>query len=385
MLRRAWPQTVSTFPLQFAICELGEDPLPVAGLVDRSVTIPPPTAAEREALWLEYLPSAKKWERKAFRALVEQFRFRPGDIANAARSGVSDLPHAVLSARESTRGQLGALAERLECPFCWDDLVVSESLRELLRDIEFEASHRLAFWEKPENRRLFPRGRGLVALFSGPPGTGKTMAAQVLAASLGYDLYRINLAAMVSKWVGETSKNMERILVRFAHSDVILLFDEADALFGKRVTEIRDAQDTYINNDRAYTLQAIETFSGIAVLTTNKKGNIDPAFLRRLRFVLEFPKPDATQQNQLWRNTIRDLAGVKALEAASPVLQFLSGSVQATGAQIKNAVLGALFISQRERQKLSVEYLLRALERELGKEGRSLSPREREMILNHDK
>ena len=178
---------------------------------------------------------------------------------------------------------------------------------------------------------------------------------------------------------------MARILARFAHRDVILLFDEADALFGKRVTEIRDAQDTYINNDRAYTLQAIESFDGIALLTTNKKGNIDPAFLRRLRFVLEFPKPDATQQAQLWRNTIRDLTGTKTLEEVSPVLRFLSASVQATGAQIKNAVLGALFISQRESRKLSVEYLLRGLERELSKEGRSLSPREREMILNHDK
>ncbi len=385
MLRRVWPGMVAPFPMQFAIADVGEDPLPVVGLVDRSVTIPPPTAAEREALWLEYLPSAKKWEPKAFRALVEQFRFRPGEIANAAHSDASDLPHATLSARESARGQLGSLAQRLECPFGWDDLIVSESLREFLRDIEFEARHRLAFWEKPESRRLFPQGRGLVALFSGPPGTGKTMAAQVFAASLGYDLYRINLAAVVSKWVGDTSKNMARILARFAHRDVILLFDEADALFGKRVTEIRDAQDTYINNDRAYTLQAIESFDGIALLTTNKKGNIDPAFLRRLRFVLEFPKPDATQQAQLWRNTIRDLTGTKTLEEVSPVLRFLSASVQATGAQIKNAVLGALFISQRESRKLSVEYLLRGLERELSKEGRSLSPREREMILNHDK
>jgi AAA+ superfamily predicted ATPase len=384
ILRRVWPGLVAPFPAQFVIAELGQGPLPVAGLIDRAVTLPKPTAAERESLWLEYLPSAKKWEPKAFRALVEQFRFQPGEIAHAAQTGARDLPNATLGARESARRQFGQLAERFECPFNWDHLVVSESLREFLRDIEFEARHRLAFWEIPAACRLFPQGRGLLALFSGPSGTGKTMAAQVLAASLGYDLYRINIAAVVSKWVGETSQNLERILVRAAHMDVVLLFDEADALFGKRATEMRDAQDRFANTDTAYLLQAIESYCGIALLTTNQKGNIDAGFLRRLRFVLEFPKPDTDQRNQLWRNTLTALAGPKTVEALAHVLQFLSGEIEATGAQIKNAVLGALFISQREDQKLSAKYLLRALERELSKEGRSLSLRDRQRILDHD-
>jgi AAA+ superfamily predicted ATPase len=383
ILRRVWPGLVAPFPAQFVIAEPGQGPLPVAGLIQCAVTLPAPTAAEREALWLEYLPSAKKWEPKVFRALVEQFRFRPGEIAHAAHAGARDLPSATLGARESARRQLGQLAERLECPFNWDHLVVSESLREFLRDIEFEARHRLAFWETVAACRLFPQGRGLLALFSGPPGTGKTMAAQVLAASLGYDLYRINIAAVVSKWVGETSQNLERILLRAAHMDVVLLFDEADALFGKRATEMRDAQDRFANTDTAYLLQAIEGYCGIALLTTNQKGNIDAGFLRRLRFVLEFSKPDADQRNQLWRNTLRTLTGVKTAEALAPAWQFLSGEIETTGAQIKNAVLGALFISQREDQKLSAKYLLRALERELSKEGRSLSPRDRQRILDH--
>ncbi len=384
ILRRVWPGLVPPFPAQFVIAELGQTPLPVAGLIERSVTLPVPTVAEREALWLEYLPGAKKWEPKAFRSLVEQFRFQPGEIAHAAQADARDLPSATLGARESARRQFGRLAERLECPFNWDHLVVSESLREFLRDIEFEARHRLTFWETPTACRLFPQGRGLLALISGPPGCGKTMGAQVLAASLGYDLYRINIAAVVSKWVGETSQNLERILVRAAHMDVILLFDEADALFGKRATEMRDAQDRFANTDTAYLLQAIESYCGIALLTTNQKGNIDAGFLRRLRFVLEFPKPDIDQRNQLWRNTLAALAGVKTVEALAPVLQFLSGEIEATGAQIKNSVLGALFISQREDQKLSAKYLLRALERELSKEGRSLSLRDRQRILDHD-
>ena len=385
MLRRVWPRVVAPFPVQFAITEPGQAPSPIAGFIEHSVTIPPPTAVEREALWLEYLPSSKKWEPKAFHALVEQFRFRPGDIANAACGNASDLAHVTLSARESARGQLGRLAERLECPFDWDDLIVSDSLRDFLLDIEFEARHRLVFWENAAAFRLFPQGRGLIALLSGPPGTGKTMAAQVLAASLGYDLHRINLAAVVSKWVGETSQNLERILVRAAHMDVILLFDEADALFGKRATEVRDAQDRFVNTDTAYLLQAIESYDGIALLTTNKKGNIDSAFLRRLRFVLEFPKPDAAKRDQLWRNTIKHLAGIATLRALSSKFEFLSGDIEVTGAQIKNAVLGALFISGREGRKLSSEYLLRGLERELSKEGRSLNPRERERILSNGK
>ena len=383
VLRRVWPWLAKSFPVQFVIVEPGPGLAPVAGFTEHTIALSAPTVPEREALWLEYLPGAKKWKPKAFRALVEQFRFQPGEIAQAARANVYDLPSATLGARESARRQFGQLAERLECPFDWKHLVVAESLRDFLRDLEFEARHRLGFWERPAVCRLFPQGRGLLALFSGPPGTGKTMAAQVLAASLGYDLYRINLAAVVSKWVGETSRNLERILVRAAQMDVVLLFDEADALFGKRATEMRDAQDRFANTDTAYLLQAIESYRGIAFLTTNQKGNIDGGFLRRLRFVLEFPKPDAEQQNQLWRNTIEALAGVKTMETLGPVLRLLSGQVEATGAQIKNAVLGALFISQRAGEELAASHLLRALERELAKEGRSLGPRDRQRIIDH--
>jgi hypothetical protein len=383
ILRRVWSGFNPSFPVQFVIAESGQGPLPGARFIERPVALPALTAAEREALWLEYLPGAKKWEPKAFQTLVEQYRFQPGEIAHAARSNARDLVSATLNARESARRQFGQLAERLDCPFDWKHLIVSDSLREFLRDIEFEARHRLSFWETPAACRLFPQGRGLLALLSGPPGTGKTMGAQVLAASLGYDLYRINIAAVVSKWVGETSQNLERILVRAAQMDVVLLFDEADALFGKRATEMRDAQDRFANTDTSYLLQAIESYRGIALLTTNQKGNIDAGFLRRLRFVLEFPKPDSTQRNQLWHNILQALAGTKATETLAPVLKFLADEIETTGAQIKNAVLGALFISQRERQKLSAKYLLRALERELAKEGRSLGPRDRERILAH--
>lgn len=383
--RRPWPHGLPPFPVQFVICEPGQELPPAPGVIERNVTLPVPATAEREALWLEHLPLSKTWPQKDLRELVEQHRFLPGDIASAGNSGAGDARQASRHARESSRAHLGQLAQRLECPFTPDDLVVSDHLREILRDIEFEARHRLPFWDRPEAQRLFPQGRGLLALFSGPPGTGKTMAAQVLAAGLDYDLYRINLATVVSKWVGETSQNLERILTRAAGMDAILLFDEADALFSKRASEVRDAQDRFANTDTAYLLQAIESYPGIALLTSNQKKVIDPAFLRRLRFVIEFPKPDVAQQEQLWYKAIEGLAGAKTLESCAPVLPMLARSVEATGAQIKNAVLGALFIAQREKVPLSPSQLLRGLEREISKEGRGLGPSERERILRHAK
>jgi hypothetical protein len=283
--RRVWPRGIPMFPLQFIICEPGQEIPALQDALKHNVTLPIPSISERESLWLQHIDAAETWPKESLRSLSERHRLLRGDIAIAGRANTSDLDQNRQLAIESSRSKLGTLAQRIECPFTWDDLVVSASLRGTLTDLEFEARHRLPFWERPEAQRMFPQERGLLAMMSGPPGTGKTMAAQVIAASLGYDLYRLNLATVVSKWVGETSQNLERILTRAATMDAILLFDEADGLFSKRATEVRDAQDRFANTDSAYLLQAIEAYPGIAILTTNQKGSIDPAFLRRLRFV----------------------------------------------------------------------------------------------------
>ena len=284
--------------------------------------------------------------------------------------------------RQAHHHRLGKLAQPLECPFDWDDLVINDDLRQALEDLEYEARERVAFWERPEARRLFPQGRGLLGLFSGPPGTGKSMAAQVIAASLGLDLFRIDLATVVSKYVGETSQNLERILSRAERMDVVLLFDEADALFGKR-TEIRDAHDRFANTDTGYLLQAIESYDGVAILATNKRGNIDPAFIRRIRYVLEFPKPDATLRLRIWRRLIGELAGPERLETLDANLALLAGELEVTGAQIKFAILAALFAARRDGEPLAMRHLLRGLGRELMKEGRALSDREWERLAGH--
>jgi AAA+ superfamily predicted ATPase len=382
-VRRLWPTAVPPFPVQFVIAEPSQEPQPRAGIVEHRVRLPPLTAAERSALWKQYLPEARAWPADEFRSLAERYRVHVGDIAAVARSGAASAREAGLRVREAARGRLGNLAQLLDCPFRREDLVVSAGLREALEDIVFEADHRAAFWERAEARRLFPQGQGLMALFSGPPGTGKTMAAQVVAATLGYDLFRVDLAGVVSKWVGETSQNFERILTRAADMHAIILFDECDAIFTKRASEVRDAQDKFANADAAYLLQAIESYPGLALLATNQKGNIDPAFIRRLRYVLEFVKPDAPQRLEIWRRVVRGLAGDDRAEALDGNLDVLATAVDATGAQIKYAVLGALFVAQREGAPLAPRHLLRGLERELAKEGRGLSARDRERILSH--
>ena len=240
----------------------------------------------------------------------------------------------------------------------------------------FEATERVAFWEQSSHKRLFPQGQGLLALFAGPPGTGKTMAAQVIANELKLDLYRVDLSSMVSKYVGETSKNIERILSRAQRMDAVLLFDEADALFGKR-TEIKDAHDRFANTDTNYLLQAIEQYPGIAILASNKRSNIDQGFSRRLRYILEFPKPDVHLRLHIWQHILTELVGDKITKALDKELAQIASAQEVTGAQIKYALLTAIYLARKERVDVGLMHLIHGLEQELSKEGRGL---DRQMV-----
>ena len=389
VIQRPWPQKVASFPIQFLILEPGQVARYQPDLIEQHLEVPPLSLDERRQLWRHYVPSSAAWPHEAFEALVQRFRITVGEITAVARKEPAGPGQAAVLVREAARERLGKLAQLIECPFTWDDLVVPEHLRGILEDLVFEAGERVAFWERPEARRLFPQGRGLLALFSGPSGTGKTMAAQVIAASLGLDLFRIDLAAVVSKYVGETSQNLERILSRAQHMDVVLLFDEADALFGKR-TEIKDAHDRFANTDTNYLLQAIEDYRGVALLSTNKKDNIDTAFLRRIRYILDFPKPDAERRLLIWRRLVSELTGVERLKAVDEngrtlgqTLEALATLVELTGAQIKYAVLAAIFAAKRDDQPPGLKHLLRGVDRELMKEGRTLSERERRRLNEH--
>lgn len=379
--RRQWPSGQTLFPVQFVLCEPGAEPAAIAGAVDRHVRLAMPEAATREKLWRESSPVAAKWKVAERRRLAEQHSVWPGDIERASYLGADTPDSAALIVRESARSRFGNLAQILECPFTKDDLVVPYGIRQLLEAIIFEAETRTEFWRQQEARRLFPQGRGLIALFSGPSGTGKTMSAQVIAAQLNQDLCRVNVAQLVSKWVGETPKNVERVIRVAAENDVVLFFDEADALFARRATEIRDAQDKFANTDTAFLLQAIESYPGVAILATNLKSNIDPAFLRRLRYLVEFPKPDVSLQKQLWTKLVSALAGEDRAAALTPAIELLSTAADVTGAQIKFAVLGGLFQARADEEQLNARHLLVGLDRELGKEGRGLGSKERERIV----
>ena len=371
---------LAAFPIQFLIRETGDDAPPPANSQALVVRLPAPGIDARRQLWEHYFPTLASSQPRDLELLSERYLVRAGDIARIASHATDDLPALAHALRESQRGVLGTLAKRLETPFTWDDLIVDERVREALEDLVFEAENRAAFWEWGPARRLFPHGRGLVALLSGPPGTGKTMAAQVLAGTLALDLYRIDLSAVVSKYVGETAKNLERVLARAAQLNVVLLFDEADTLFAKR-TEIRDAHDRYANTDTNFLLQALEDYNGVALLATNKRPNIDPAFIRRLRYVLEFNRPDAGQRYILWEHILAELAGWETTTALRPALERLAQTVDVTGAQIKYAVLTAVFAAQRDHVALNEAHLLRGLNRELMKEGRALNAYELDKLL----
>ena len=193
--------------------------------------------------------------------------------------------------RESSQHSQEFPARLMKCTHGWDDLVIPNHLKDSLRRFVFEAKERKQLWEQQNVRNLSPKVKGLMCLFTGESGTGKTMASEVLANELNLDLYRIDLSQVVSKYIGETEKNLKQLLARAESMDVLLLFDEADALFGKR-TEVKDAHDRYANTDTNYLLQAIENYRGIVILASNKKENIDEAFLRRLRYVIDFPWPE---------------------------------------------------------------------------------------------
>jgi hypothetical protein len=379
-LRRRWPTTPDMFALQFAVIESSADLSPHARLVDYQVELPLPSWMERRALWRGYVHGAARWPASSLDRLARAHRIGPGEIASAAKRNPATAIEAGRAVRRGARHRIGDLAQVLPTTFRWDDLVISDELRATLDDIVFEAANRGALWERPAARRLFPQGRGLIVLFSGPPGTGKTMAAQVVARRLRLDLFRIDLSTIVSKYVGETSQNLERVLKRASRTDAVLFFDEADALFGKR-TEVRDAHDRFANTDTGYLLQAIESYQGVAMLATNKKANIDPAFTRRLRYVIDFPKPTAAQRHLLWQRLVGELVGADRGAALDESLRVIADSVDATGAQIKSAVLGAIFSAGREQSPVGFAHLLRGIDRELAKEGRVVSDRERRRLL----
>jgi SpoVK/Ycf46/Vps4 family AAA+-type ATPase len=212
-------------------------------------------------------------------------------------------------------------------------------------------------------------GRGKSALFAGPSGTGKTMAAEVLANELHVDLFKIDLAAVVSKYIGETEKNLSRIFDEARRSQSILFFDEAEALLGKR-SEVKDAHDRYANIEIAYLLQKMEEYEGITILATNLRQNIDDAFVRRLRFIVEFPFPEEGFRAQIWKKIWPERAPLDS----DVDLAYVARQFELSGGNIRNVALAAAFLARAEGSSIGMGHLLRAIQREMQKLGRICTP-----------
>jgi hypothetical protein len=303
--------------------------------------------------------------------VAAQFCFSARTIARvasgvSARDGFESLWQAC---RETAPSRLEALAQRIEPTAAWDDLVLADAALDTLRQIAMHVRHRLEVHDAWGFARKSARGLGISALFAGESGTGKTMAAEVLARELELDLYRIDLSAVVSKYIGETEKNLKQVFDAAEESGSVLLFDEADALFGKR-SEVKDSHDRYANIEVSYLLQRMEIYRGLAILTTNLKAALDHAFRRRLRFIVEFPFPDLEEREAIWRRIFPAETPLEGIDYAS------LARLNAPGGVIRNIALNAAFLAAAENGPVAMRHLLRAARTEAGKRERPMSPTE---------
>jgi AAA+ superfamily predicted ATPase len=326
-----------------------------------SVTLAPLPTAKRLELWSHLNASTST----PAPTMIRTQRLTPGEIALAAQAPDEAGMRAAL-ARSVPRSS--DLLNILPCPYTWDDLVVSPELERTLHGFEAQVRLRWEVYEDWGFSRLTPIGQGISALFGGPSGTGKTMAAQVLARSLDLTLYRVDLAGVVNKYIGETEKHLRDVFDSCERSGGLLFFDEADALFGSRM-QVRDAHDRFANIEIDYLLQRIEQFDGIAILATNRKNDLDTAFLRRLRFVADFLPPGKTERLILWQKALPALSPCGEPLLAEIDFQGLADNLDLNGAQIKAIALASAFLARNDSTKISMQHLELAAAREFAKQG----------------
>ncbi|MFD6421080.1 ATP-binding protein [Streptomyces sp. NPDC060198] len=306
-------------------------------------------------------------------ATVAPYHLAGEHIVRAARAarglatfeGVPLAPaHLRLAARQQSASGLEQHARRIRPDVDWRDLVLPPGPLTQLRELALRARHRdrvLGEWRLSAGGG---RGRGVLGLFAGASGTGKTLAAEVVAAELGLDLYTVQLSSVVDKYVGETEKNLERIFTEADRTDAVLLFDEADAVFGKR-SEVKDAHDRYANMEASYLLQRLESFDGIALLTTNLRANIDEAFTRRLDLVVDFPFPDVDQRLALWRHSLSHVPCEDGIDVKQVAVVF-----ELAGGSIRSAVMTAAYLAAGRDATVTAADLLEGARREYRKAGR---------------
>jgi hypothetical protein len=335
-----------------------------------------PAASERRDLWDKALGLPPERRNGLFGALISQFdlsvdavnsigaQAREALTRNEAADGAAStagLEGALWDAcRLQARRHMEDLAQRIEPYASWPDLVLPEHQLQTLREIASQVRQRARVYEDWGFAAKGSRGLGIAALFTGASGTGKTMAAEVIANELRLDLYRIDLSQIVSKYIGETEKNLRRIFEAAEGGAAVLLFDEADALFGKR-SEVKDSHDRYANIEVSYLLQRMEAYRGLAILTTNMKAALDASFMRRLRFVVHFPFPDHMQRSNIWRGIFPAATPTNGIDYDK------LARLNIAGGQIRNIALHAAFLAAGQEQPVGMAHLLRAAHGEYAK------------------
>lgn len=332
-----------------------------------------PTGAEQHALWRSHLGDVGARLNGEIDLLGGHFDLTAGAIQTASVEALQkECAEADFSktlrdiCRSQARSRLDGLAQRITPVARWSDLVLPEPQKQTLRDVAVHVRRRAQVYESWGFAATGSRGLGISALFAGPSGTGKTMAAEVLANELDLDLYRIDLSQVVNKYIGETEKNLRRVFDAAEDGGAILLFDEADALFGKR-SEVKDSHDRFANIEISYLLQRMEAYRGLAILTTNMKSALDQAFLRRIRFVVQFPFPDATQRAEIWRQVFPKQTPTDSLDWNQ------LARLQVAGGNIRNMAMNAAFLAADAGEPVRMAHLLRATKSEYAKLERPLT------------
>ena len=326
----------------------GERPWqPAATLLPQTVSCTQPTATERLTYWQAHLGDL--CDPDTLRDVAGRFRLAAGQIRLASRAVLADyaptdppptLADLLAACRQQTSQMLSHLGQKISPQFNWDDLILPADQMAQLHQLCDQVHYQAQVYESWGFGQKLALGQGLGALFTGEPGTGKTMAAAILAGSLGLELYKVDLSAVVSKYIGETEKNLAQVFAEAEAGHAILFFDEADALFGKR-TEVRDSHDRYANLEISYLLQRMESFSGLVILASNLRENLDRAFVRRLRFIVEFPLPDEASRLAIWQGIWPDLE----LLHEDVDLPLLARHVDVAGGHIRNIALAAAFLA----------------------------------------
>ncbi len=343
-----------------------------------ALTIPPPSTSDRQIIWNSRLNgNAPPDGDSVLKQIASTFKISGNQINKAVATALryaytrnpgnpsvnaSDLYYAC---RVHSSAFLSRNARKITTRYCWNDIVLPEEKIEQLRELCSNIRYQSVVYNDWGYESKLSLGKGVHALFAGPSGTGKTMAAEIIAAELGVDLYKIDLASVVSKYIGETEKNLSQIFDEAEESNVILFFDEADALLGKR-SEVKDAHDRYANIEISYLLQRMEEFSGISLLATNFRKNIDDAFIRRIRYIVEFPFPDQKYRKMIWM-------GIWPPHAPFSIdidYDFLSYQFELSGGNIRNVALNASFIAAGQNQSINMSHILLAIKREFQKMGK---------------